>query len=39
MDFEDFTAAIQRQFGLRVAPRRMPVEVIVIERIEKPTGN
>jgi uncharacterized protein (TIGR03435 family) len=31
--------AIQEQLGLRLEPQRAPVEVIVIDRIERPSGN
>jgi uncharacterized protein (TIGR03435 family) len=31
--------AIQEQLGLRLEPRQGPVEVIVIDHIERPSGN
>jgi uncharacterized protein (TIGR03435 family) len=32
-------SAIQEQLGLRLEPQKSPVEVIVIDRIERPSAN
>ena len=31
--------AVQEQLGLRLAARKLPVEVMVIDRVEKPSPN
>ena len=32
-------AAVQKQLGLKLVPRRAPVEMIVIDHAERPTAN
>jgi len=39
MGFDDFTLAVQQQLGIAVKPRRVPMEVIVIDRMERPSEN
>jgi uncharacterized protein (TIGR03435 family) len=34
-----FTAAIAQQLGLKLSSDKAPVEVIVVDRVEKPSGN
>jgi uncharacterized protein (TIGR03435 family) len=32
-------AAIRQQLGLKLEPQKAPVEILVIEHVEKPTEN
>ena len=34
-----FTEAVKSQLGLKLVPERLPVEVIVVDRIAKPSEN
>ena len=36
---EDISAALEDQLGLRLEPEQAPVDVLVIEQIEKPAEN
>jgi uncharacterized protein (TIGR03435 family) len=38
-DAPALTTALQDELGLRLEPRRGPVDVLVVDRIERPTGN
>jgi uncharacterized protein (TIGR03435 family) len=38
-DLPDISTALQDQLGLKVKSAKAPVEVIVIDRIERPTDN
>ena len=38
-DLPDMDAAVEEQLGLKLERRKEPFEVIVVERIEKPTAN
>jgi uncharacterized protein (TIGR03435 family) len=31
--------AIEEQLGIKLVPKKLPFEVVVIERIERPTSN
>lgn len=35
----ELSSTLQQQLGLTLKPRRMPVEVLVIDHAEKPAGN
>ena len=36
---EDFLTVVQQEFGLKVESQKAPLDVLVIDRIEKPTEN
>jgi uncharacterized protein (TIGR03435 family) len=38
-DAPSLTTALQDDLGLRLESRRGPLDVLVVERIERPTGN
>ena len=35
----DLFAAIEQQLGLKLEPRKMPGELLVIDRVERPSAN
>jgi uncharacterized protein (TIGR03435 family) len=36
---EDFITVMQQEFGLRLESRKAPMEILVIDRIERPSEN
>jgi uncharacterized protein (TIGR03435 family) len=39
LDDDDLIPAIEEELGFRLEPQRAPVEIVVIDKIEKPSGN
>ena len=36
---KSFVGALREQLGLKRVPKRAPVEVIVVDKVERPTAN